>query len=44
MSLVMVNLPSDPNELRAFAQALQAQHAARLRGWPAPQPSCTPPK
>ena len=28
MSLAMVDLPSDPDELRAFAQALQAQHAA----------------
>ena len=25
MSLAMVDLPSDPNELRAFAQALQDQ-------------------
>ena len=28
MSLVTVDLPSDPDELRAFAQALQAQYAA----------------
>ena len=28
MSLAMVDLPSDPDELRTFAQALQAQHAA----------------
>jgi transposase len=28
MSLAMVDLPSDPDELRAFAQALQSQHAA----------------
>ncbi|MFE8108300.1 IS66 family transposase, partial [Sphingomonas melonis] len=27
MSLAMVDLPSDPNELRAFAQALQDQLA-----------------
>ena len=30
MSLAMVDLPSDPDELRAFAQALQAQHAATV--------------
>ena len=30
MSLATVDLPSDPDELRAFAQALQAQHAATI--------------
>ena len=30
MSLAMVDLPSNPDELRAFAQALQAQHAATV--------------
>jgi len=30
MSLATVDLPSNPDELRAFAQALQAQHAATV--------------